>query len=548
MQSIIAAARRPSVAAALLLFATFLGASAILLRFLFWGSFTLVLPVQSPVNAESILTLAFLLSVFLRMRSPADVAKASPTLPHTVYISLVAIAAFAPFLITMNDPFVADSNAHILAAATRTFQQTLTFFSRPSGADLFFRPFGYLAYWLDFKWAGYDPFRWHLGTVVLHALNSCLVYVLATRLIVNRFASGVAALVFALHGSRAEAVSWVGAQFDLLACFFALLTLLSLDKSLHATKWTWRLAAILTALLAVFSKESAYCLPLLALGMLPFQPPARRKDLLHCSAILFAVCGAAFLYRSWVLHGLGGYRGANGESALQYFSLIRTIKPLLFRQWALLFFPINWSAPFSAWMKVAIIVMLIAMLALIVWSNARRPLLLAAILLVFLADVPVHHLLLMTADLAGSRVLYLPVLGLALFWGLLVQGCERASTRSLLAAALLLFQLAALTHNLITWRNVAFLAQRICRDFAAETANSAAPLRVIGLPGTWRGVFFLQNAFPECVQINSRQAAPRIYVEPDQRSSGPTRVFLWNSRTQRLEPANGSTAGRLGHP
>lgn len=50
------------------------------------------------------------------------------------------------------------------------------------------------------------------------------------------------------------------------------------------------------------------------------------------------------------------------------------------------------------------------------FSSANRFLLASAIFLELLAVLPVHHLLLMTADLAGARVLYLPVLGLTLFW------------------------------------------------------------------------------------------------------------------------------------
>ncbi len=59
------------------------------------------------------------------------------------------------------------------------------------------------------------------------------------------------------------------------------------------------------------------------------------------------------------------------------------------------------------------------MLGFIGWSRPAVYLLLAAIVLEIIAALPVEHLLLMGADLAGARVLYLPVLGLALFWGVL---------------------------------------------------------------------------------------------------------------------------------
>lgn len=526
------------------LLAVFFGASAVLLRFEFWGSFRLILPVQSPVNAESIIALDFLLIVFLRVRSQRDYGKVARTAPHIVFIACTAIVAFVPFSITIGAPLVHDSYTHVGEAATETWRQVRAFFTHPSGGDLFYRPLGYLSYWLDFRWAGYDPFRWHLWSVIFHVVNTCLVYALATQLAFSRFAAVVAALVFALHGSRAEAVSWVAARFDLLACFFVLLSLLSLNKWVQTRRPRWYAAMIFGALLAVLSKESAYCLPLLALGMIPFKPRSLTRDLLRCSAVLFAVSSAAFSYRFWVLKGVGGYRADGGESALLHFSLIRTIKPLFFRQWALLFFPINWSTSLPAWLKAGVVIMLIAMCGFIVWSKASKQLLLSALSLVFLADIPVHHLLLMTADLAGSRVLYLPVLGLSFFWALLAQGCERARIQLPLSAALLLFQLAALTHNLLTWRQVAFLAQRTCRSIAAETASDDRAITIHGLPNTWHGVFFLGNGFPECVQMNAQHAPTHIYMEPEQPSSGQARAFIWNDQKQRLEEANSPNTKR----
>jgi len=48
-------------AARICLWIVFIGAGATLLRFVFWGSFQFVLPVRSPVNAESVIAVSFLL-------------------------------------------------------------------------------------------------------------------------------------------------------------------------------------------------------------------------------------------------------------------------------------------------------------------------------------------------------------------------------------------------------------------------------------------------------------------------------------------------------
>lgn len=511
------------------------------MRFEFWGPFKLVLPTQSPVNVESIIAIAFSLAIFLRARSYPVVRHADFFFSHSFWVTCIALTAFCPFLITINAPLVHDSYAHVGRAATESWRQALAFFTHPSGGDLFFRPIGYVTYWFNFKWAAYEPFRWHLWNVAVHVISCCLVYRLLIALGLDRLPAGIGALVFAIHGTRAEAVSWVAAEFDLLACLFVLLSLLAVNQYVGTNRRTWYVLMILTAMLAVLSKESAYCLPLLTLGMIPFKAPELRRNLLRASAGIFAACGIIFVYRWWVLKGVGGYRSTGGESALAHFNLIRTVKPPLFRQWALLFFPINWSSALGGWTDAAVLLFLVVMAGFLIWSKPSVRHLSAAILFLFFAEVPVHHLLLMTADLAGSRVLYLPVLAIALFWGLVIQGCAETAAQVALSTGLLIFQFAALTHNLLTWREAAFLAQRTCRDAAIQIGSDHGTVIIRGLPTTWHGVFFLRNGFPECVQMNSqRPLEATIYMDGDQPSEGHFRTFEWNNQILQLQPVNRS--------
>lgn len=527
-----------------ILFAFFLGASAVLLTFEFRGPFRLILPVQSPINAESIIGLAFLIAIFLRARSYCATPRADLSLPHSFFVAYAGLAALCPFLITINAPLVHDSYAHVGRAATEGWREALAFFTHPSGGDLFFRPIGYVTYWLDFKWAAYDPFRWHLWNVVVHVMNCCLVYALAINLGLNRLPAGIGALVFAVHGTRAEPVSWAAARFDLLACFFVLLSLLAANQYAQTNRLRWYVVMILSAVIAVLSKESAYCLPLLILGIIPLTPRrTSRRNLLRASAGIFATCGTIFVYRWWVLKGVGGYHSTSGELALVHFNLIRTIKPLLFRQWALLFFPINWSSTLAAWTKASVVLPLLVMIGFSIWSRPSIRRLSAAMLFLGFAEIPVHHLLLMTADLAGSRVLYLPVLGIGLFWGMVVQGCEQRIAQVTLSVALLIFQFAALTHNLLTWREIAFLAQRTCRAAAMQIGSDDRAIIIRGLPATWHGVFFLRNGFPECVQMNSqRPLKASIYLDDNQQSGRDSRTFEWNNQTEQLQPTDSPSA------
>lgn len=56
----------------------------------------------------------------------------------------------------------------------------------------------------------------HLTNVLLHALNACMVFALARRLLGGQRSAFVAALVFALHPLRVESVAWVTERRDVL--------------------------------------------------------------------------------------------------------------------------------------------------------------------------------------------------------------------------------------------------------------------------------------------------------------------------------------------
>jgi hypothetical protein len=264
-------------------------------------------------------------------------------------------------------------------------------------------------------------------------------------------------------------------------------------------------------------------IPLLVL----FNSPTKRIRIWKATALAAGVGVVFLLYRTWYLGGVGGYTTANGEPSIFNFSLIRTSKALFFRQWAILFFPINWSTGLGFALKAATVLMIAAVAGFLLRASPSRTRLAASLLFVIAAVLPAQHLLLIGSDLSGARVLYLPAVGLALFWGFTVDGLPANSIRIALAAGLLIFQTAALEHNLAIWREVAFRSQGICRDFGAEIARAPGPVAVRDLPATRNGVYFLKNGFPQCVGANSSQSPDRI------QSSG-ARTFSWSDEAQNL--------------
>ncbi|MFH0935279.1 MAG: tetratricopeptide repeat protein [Candidatus Omnitrophota bacterium] len=70
---------------------------------------------------------------------------------------------------------------------------------------------------------GFNPFGYHLLNIILHALNSVMVFLLL-RLFFKAVPSLWGALIFAAHPAQVEAVAWVSSRLYLLFTFFLLLS------------------------------------------------------------------------------------------------------------------------------------------------------------------------------------------------------------------------------------------------------------------------------------------------------------------------------------
>jgi hypothetical protein len=498
--------------------------------------------VNSPVNAAAAIAVSFVLLALIAPKNPAI----APALPWPPWIDLSVLAAVtaAAFWPNLDSPFVYDDYTHLAQTSHVTWRILIDAFQPvPGGHGLFFRPVGFISYWLDLQWAGGHAIRWHLWNLAAHAANACLVYLLVKRLEMRRPAACVAALLFALHGSRAETVAWADARFDLLAAFFALCAMLATLEYCRTGRRLLFVPLAVCAALAVYAKESAFCLPLLPVALLPCLPRAQgrgRMRALAASLMLGCVCAILFAYRWWALGGIGGYTDRTGLSAVWRSRPLHSSEALFFRQWAFLFFPVNWSVPLEWWLRAAAAGFLAVLAVYAVHGREWRGkpgTLLAGLAFLLVAVIPVQHLLMFQPDFAGARVLYLPLAGLAIFWAAMLEESARNKLTWALAGALIAFNVAALEHNLGPWRTTPATAAAVCRALGSEMANDPRPVFVSGLPERLGGVYFLSNGFPECVETNSGEPAARVHVVGESPYTVPNngRRFAWDREEGRLK-------------
>ncbi len=461
------------------------------------GPFHLLLGVNSPLVAEGICALAGTLLLLLNGTKPSPPATSRvPIWPALAAILLVTAAATAA---SLRFPLVCDE--YELAAESRTVNWTA--FTHPATTDRFFRPLADLSLRLDALWADTNPFGWRILGFVLHLANTALLFTLTLRLFGRASVALWAAALFGMHGSRPEAVVFL-ARFDQLATFFVLAGLLLFERSL--------LASVAAMLAALACKESAYIFPLLVVWLMALRGRRDFKIVLP----FFALAAIAFLYRWWVLGGIGGYPdSATGRPAILNIRPLALLKGFTIRSWGLLYFPINWSRPPEPWLAAAMALTIAALLCLILASRASRRDLAFAAAFVPIASLPVAHMLLIGADLEGAAHIYLPSAGFCLFLAIAIDAVPTRAFTWATGAALLIFQLAALAHNMAIWDRTAHLADALCRNVASEAARSGGTVIVRDPPRILNGVPYFVKGLPECVAMHQPGAKAVVVFGPD---------------------------------
>jgi protein O-mannosyl-transferase len=95
------------------------------------------------------------------------------------------------------------------------------------GDECMYVPLLWVSYLLDLKFfnaSPVNPWGFHFSNVLLHALNSALLFLLLFALCKKPWRAFFFAALWALHPLRVESVAWVTSRKDVLSTFFALLS------------------------------------------------------------------------------------------------------------------------------------------------------------------------------------------------------------------------------------------------------------------------------------------------------------------------------------
>ncbi len=295
----------------------------------------------------------------------------------------------------------------------------------PLAPDIY-RPLGVWFLSLQYRLFGLDPFYFHLVSLLLHAANTILFFVLLKKILKSFTLSFLGALIFGIHPVMTETVAWAAQQSALWSWFFSFLCLIVAFSESHFFEKNWRriTAIAILSFVAVFSKEQAVILPLiyvLCLLCFNFEIKKHFKKIVATTLpiILYLIFRGIFL-GSFVQTGIRDLWG------IGHYQMFLTMLHGFAYYFRLLFWPYPLSVNYDSFplanslFNLPVVISAVFLIAIIFvaikfWKKA--PLFSLGIFWIFIVLFPVSNLIFPTKQIINERYLYfaLPGFILAIF-------------------------------------------------------------------------------------------------------------------------------------
>jgi hypothetical protein len=347
-------------------------------------------------------------------------------LPLVLLLSVTALA-YAP---SLNNPFFgSDTWPWLASSRVPTFAEgvALAFMPIMPGTQflaevaLFYHPLTSLTYAVDLALFGLQPTAMYATNLLVHLVAVGALYSLARGLGLSNWAALLAASIQALHPIAAATVPSLPRRQDvvvgaMLLISMSLLARAALDEA--RPRWGFLVASLLAFFLALGGKEIAYA----GIAVVPFViacrwHPGRPLRPAVLAVLAFAMLEVvAFAIRWYVLGGLGGYYGSESvrgrlDGLIEFYLRpyvtdvlwpLRALMPQRLRDWLL------------------VLGAIVAFVALCAAVMRRRFVLVVLLGLVWQACFLGLYVVVHTS--LSAYLLYVPLAGLALMLGALIEG------------------------------------------------------------------------------------------------------------------------------
>jgi len=294
-------------------------------------------------------------------------------------------------------------------------------------------PLTRLSHVLDYQLFGANATGHHLHNVLLHVVNSLLLYMFLLRATGRIYSSALTAALFALHPMHVESVAWVASRKDVLSAAFMMVTFLAYDAWARNRRPYGLALAGIACVLALLAKPIMVILPfvLLLLDVWPYRrlaltgPWAHQKTILRILLLekvpMFAAAGLICVITVYAER----MAIVSVQQAGMPVRLVNSITSYAFYLWKCLipyplYVPYSMNPLLLTWVSAGVCLLFLVLVTFVFWQfRSRAPWGLIGWLWFLGTLVPVIGLVQFGHHAHADRFTYVPFIGLFIVaaWG-----------------------------------------------------------------------------------------------------------------------------------
>ncbi|HZL42246.1 MAG TPA: tetratricopeptide repeat protein [Verrucomicrobiae bacterium] len=357
-----------------------------------------------------------------------------------VLVTATFLSAVRGGFVGLDDPEYVTGNDHVQAGLT--WQNVAWAFHSTAASN--WHPLTWISHMTDVQLFGLAPWGHHLVSILLHAFNAALLFIVLRRMTGDVWASFVVAAFFGVHPLRVESVAWISERKDVLGAAFWMLTLWAYSRyaqrkpGVESREWIatpdsrplgftpatygFYFLALVFFLLGLLAKPMLVTLPFVLL-LLDYWPLRRwhRPGILLLEKAPFFLAAAIASYVTFVVQQQAG----SVSAAIPFSDRAANALVSYWRYLGKLFFPKDLAAyyPFPShwpWVLTAMAAAaLIGVSVLAIWHRRKHPYLLVGWAWFLGVLVPVIGLVKAGEQAMADRYTYLPSVGILIcfIWG-----------------------------------------------------------------------------------------------------------------------------------
>lgn len=396
-----------------------------------------------------------------------------------IILALMAVLCwFAVYIPYLNLPFLSDDYVFL-----KSLEKNIHLYQ----AGGFFRPVFNIVFFLTIRVFGNSSLAFHVLNVLLHLAISCLVYIIAKKLLSSKSIAYITALFFLLSPIQPEDVVWISGLQELLWVFFLLCASYLYIKKREISVGR-AISVSLLVILALLSKETAVIYILLFIGLdMAFFRLKRGKYYYFTLGSFVIILVSYLIIRIGVLSIPSDFL----SSPSRHF-----IKSFFSQPFKIFLFPWN-QAYYGGFPVIKFFISLIAVF--LFWYYIIRGRISFRLALgcgaIFLGILPLYQMFYVSSDLQGSRYLYFSVFGWAAMLSVILSSIIKRKREYAAIVLVVIFLLTYTLHlNLVPWKK----AGQIIKSLPAEMKKD-------DIPDNYFGAYILRNGYYEYTSIKQKK-------------------------------------------